>query len=77
MLLVYTICTAMFWNGVRMFGIKIIMERLPTAVLGKVGEIIVIEYSVGVAGSTVLGIAVVPGVFIAMPISAIMVEVFG
>ena len=77
MLLVYTICTEMSRNGVRIFGIIVTMERLRTEVLGKVGETIAIECSVAVAGPTVLGIAGVPGAFIAMLISATTVGVFG
>ena len=60
-----------------MFGTIIIMERLPMEVLGKVGEIVIEDCSVAVAGATILGIAGVPGVTMTLPTSTTAVGVFG
>ncbi len=76
MLLVYMISTGMSWNGVKMFGMVIITELLMMVVLGKLEVIVIKDYSVAVAGATVLGIAGVRGATIFMPTSSTTVVVF-
>ena len=48
--LVCMICTGMCTSGVRIFGMRVIMERLLMVVLGKLEVIVVKDCSVAVAG---------------------------
>ena len=50
-----TICTGMSGNGVRMFGIVVMMERLLMEVLGYMEVIVVIEFFVAAPGTWILG----------------------
>ena len=83
MLLVYTICTAMSMNCVRIFSMITIIVLLVMVVLGKPQKsdfwnlfLVEAECSAAVAGQTVLGVAGVPGAGITMPTSSTTMRVF-
>ena len=83
MLLVYTICTAMSVNGVRIFGTITIIVLLVMVVLGKPQKrdfsnlfLVEAECSATVTGSSILFIAGVPGVSMTMPAASSTMGVF-
>ena len=77
MLLVYMICTGMCWNGAKMFGTIAIIVLLPTNGSGKLGEKVIEDCSVVVAGSTILGIAGVQDASMTVPTPATTMWVLG